>query len=93
MKLTLTTLIAALLSTAAVAGPFGLPDHEADGYRDTGCDPAFQTVIETDSGEYAYSNNPTCPGAPDGGKAFVMPTDEDGGEDDGDEPIEEAAEK
>ena len=35
--------------------------HEADGYRDTGCDPAFQTVIETASGEYAYSNNPTCP--------------------------------
>jgi len=36
--------------------------HEADGYRDTGCDPAFQVDLG------GYSNNPTCPavgGAPD----------------------------
>ena len=35
--------------------------HEQDGYRDTGCDPAFQVQITNDAGEYLYSNNPTCP--------------------------------
>lgn len=69
---TMITLAALLLgSSAAIAGPFGLPDHEQDGYRDTGCDPALQV----DKG--GYSNNPSCPGAPDGGKAFVLPEIED----------------
>jgi hypothetical protein len=61
MKLTITTMLAALLSTAAVAGPFGLPDHQPNGYRDTGCDPAQQVQITNDAGDYLYSNNPTCP--------------------------------
>lgn len=54
---------AALLlgTTAAVAGPFGLPDHQPNGYRDTGCDAAFQRQITNAAGEYLYSNNPTCP--------------------------------
>lgn len=46
---------------AAIAGPFGLPDHEPNGYRDTGCDPAQQVQITNDAGDYLYSNNPTCP--------------------------------
>ena len=59
---TMMTLAALLLgSTAAFAGPFGLPDHEPNGYRDTGCDPAFQRQITNDAGEYLYSLNPTCP--------------------------------
>lgn len=55
--------IAALMlgTTAAVAGPFGLPDHQPNGYRDTGCDPAQQRQITNADGEYLYSNNPTCP--------------------------------
>ena len=61
MKLTLTTAFAALFATTAVAGPFGLPDHQADGYRDTGCEIDQQVQITNDAGEYLYSNNPTCP--------------------------------
>ncbi|WWT39570.1 hypothetical protein [Microcystis phage Mae-JY02] len=55
--------LAALMlgTTAAVAGPFGLPDHQPNGYRDTGCDPAQQRQITNADGEYLYSNNPTCP--------------------------------
>jgi len=50
-----------LLPALALAGPFGLPDHQPDGYRDTGCDPAFQVQITNEAGKYLYSNNPTCP--------------------------------
>jgi hypothetical protein len=56
------------LPTLAAAGPFGLPDHVRDGYRDTGCDELEQVQITNDAGDYLYSNNPTCPkvgGAPD----------------------------
>jgi hypothetical protein len=49
------------IPTAVLAGPFGLPDHKQNGYRDTGCDPAFQVQITNDAGKYLYSNNPTCP--------------------------------
>lgn len=58
---TMMTLAALLLgSTAALAGPFGLPDHQQDGYRDTGCDVAQQVQITDANGNYLYSNNPTC---------------------------------
>jgi hypothetical protein len=53
-----------LAAGTAFAGPFGLPDHEKNGYRDTGCDPAFQVQILNDDGKYLYSNNPTCPTPP-----------------------------
>jgi len=61
MKLTITTILAALFATTAFAGPFGLPDHQADGYRDTGCEIDQQSQIVNDAGDYLYSNNPTCP--------------------------------
>lgn len=58
---TLGIVAALLLSSAAFAGPFGLPDHQPDGYRDTGCEIDQQVQITNDAGEYLYSNNPTCP--------------------------------
>jgi len=87
-------LIAAIIfGSVAFAGPFGLPDHQQDGYRDTGCDPAQQVQITNDAGEYLYSNNPTCPmvggsAAPlaDLAAAFPAPDEDDeepGDEDDG----------
>lgn len=57
------TLIAALMlgtTTLANAGPFGLPDHQQSGFRDTGCDPAQRVEIRNDAGELLYVNNPTC---------------------------------
>lgn len=51
----------ALTSTAALAGPFGLPDHERDGWRDTGCIEAANVEIKNDEGKVLYLNNPTCP--------------------------------
>jgi hypothetical protein len=61
MKLTMTTIFAALFATTAFAGPFGLPDHQADGYRDTGCEESQRVEILNDAGELLYTNNPTCP--------------------------------
>ena len=65
MKLTETTILAAffasMIGTASFAGIFDLPAHQADGYRDTGCEPAQQVQITNEEGEYLYSNNPTCP--------------------------------
>ncbi len=43
-----------LLAAAAFAGPFGLPDHQQNGWRDTGCAEA----ANVDKG--GYLNNPTC---------------------------------
>lgn len=56
-KILLTTVALIGLPLAAIAGPFGLPDHQPDGYRDTGCDPAQQVAVEGTN----YFNNPTCP--------------------------------
>lgn len=90
--------LAALMlgTTAAVAGPFGLPDHEPNGYRDTGCDPAFQRQITNDAGEYLYSQNPTCPavGGPSDAEraaaeaAKLPPVEEDPEEEEPEEEIE-----
>ena len=80
MKLILSTAAALMLGTSAFAGPFGLPDHQPNGYRDTGCDPAFQV----DKG--GYSNNPTCPagkGATDATEVEVVVTPPDDGEGEG----------
>ena len=77
--------LAALMlgTTAAVAGPFGLPDHQPNGYRDTGCDPAQQRQITNADGEYLYSNNPTC-GSVGGSASFgdflaamIVPAEDD----------------
>lgn len=72
MKLTETNItIAAIMigtaiATSAVAGPFGLPDHEQNGYRDTGCDPDAMVEIIGKAGNLLYTNNPTCPAVQDG---------------------------
>lgn len=58
----LTSMLAgALLAAAANAGPFGLPDHEPDGYRDTGCDTAANVEVRNAKGDLLYVNNATCP--------------------------------
>lgn len=57
MKLTLTTLAAMLLTSAAFAGPFGLPDHEKDGRYDNGCDVTQNVPIPNSN---AFSNS-SCP--------------------------------
>ncbi len=52
--LLITTLIC--LPGLAAAGPFGLPDHQPNGYRDTKCLEVEQKpVVGTN-----YFNNPTC---------------------------------
>ena len=76
------------LALPAMAGPFGLPDHVQDGWRDTGCDEAFNVEIKNDEGEVLYLNNPTCPDpspgdAPEEDSADG-PGDGDGGEGPGD---------
>ncbi len=80
--------IAALMlgTTAALAGPLGLPDHQPDGFRDTGCDAAAQTPIKNEAGEILYWNNSTCPGVGGGASPFFtvgdvdFPTDEEPGD-------------
>lgn len=65
--------IAALLaiSTSAFAGPFGLPDHQPDGFRDTGCEAEAQKPITNADGDVLYWNNSTCPAV--GGNAGFGP--------------------
>lgn len=65
MKFELFLAAAALAFTAltAQAGPFGLPDHQPDGWRDTGCTEA----ANVDKG--GYLNNPTCPNGQGGMEA------------------------
>ena len=61
----------AAMATTAVAGPFGLPDHQPNGFRDTGCDAAAQKPITNAEGEVLYWNNSTCPDV--GGNAGFGP--------------------
>ena len=49
------------LASASFAGPFGLPDHEPNGFRDTGCLEEAQVAITNEAGDILYWNNPTCP--------------------------------
>ena len=70
---TMMTLAALMLgTTAAVAGPFGLPDHQQNGFRDTGCDPAQQVAITNDAGEVLYWNNPSCKGSGGGSNVEAL---------------------
>jgi hypothetical protein len=64
MKANLLTTIALLTTFAmpAMSGPlFFLPDHEPNGWRDTGCDEAANVEIIGKNGNVLYLNNPTCP--------------------------------
>ena len=60
MKTILTALALILTTSAAMA--FGLPPHQQNGWRDTGCDQAANVEIKNDAGKVLYLNNPTCPG-------------------------------
>lgn len=89
------SLIAALMlgtTTLAHAGPLGLPDHQQNGFRDTGCDEAERVAITNDAGEVLYWNNKSCASTGGGAidlaslqAAFPVPVAE--------EPEEEPAEK
>ena len=61
MKLPLIALLTTM-AAPAFAGPlFFLPDHEPNGWRDTGCDEAANVEITGKNGNVLYLNNPTCP--------------------------------
>lgn len=86
------TLIAALmLGTAAHAGPFGLPDHQQNGFRDTGCDEDQRVQVPGTN----YFNNPSCRSVGGGGTfqtlvdAFEAKRDAEEEEDD-ETPVVEA---
>lgn len=66
---------------AAVAGfIIGQGNHQQDGFRDTGCDPAAQVAIRSErTGEILYWNNATCP-AGSGATDLVADEAEDNGE-------------
>ena len=80
MKANLLTTIALLTTFAvpAISGPFGLPDHERNGWRDTGCEEGASVEFKDAGGNVLYQNNLTCPNGqggmdadhPAGGKAF-----------------------
>jgi hypothetical protein len=59
-KLTLFASALALSAGFAAAGPFGLPDHEPNGFRDTGCDASARVEIRNVKGDLLYVQNPTC---------------------------------
>jgi hypothetical protein len=48
--------ITTFIAGPALAGPFGLPDHEPNGFRDTGC----QLVPVYVEGQ-TWHSDPTCP--------------------------------
>ena len=51
-----------LFAAAAIGAVIGQGNHQSDGYRGTGCDPAAQVAIRSDrTGEVLYYNNSTCP--------------------------------
>jgi hypothetical protein len=60
------SLIAAFMlgtTTLAQAGPFGLPDHQQNGFRDTGCDEDQRVQVPGTN----YFNNPSCRSVGGGG--------------------------
>lgn len=78
--------IVATLAAPAIAGPlFFLPDHEPNGWRDSGCDEAANVYITGKNGNVLYLNNPTCPmrGGPSADEAkaeepaVVIPVEEE----------------
>jgi len=70
VKLTALSIAALFAATTAQAGPFGLPDHVQDGFRDTGCPVETRYKVE---GTNYYSNK----GCPEGSAAVLVdePTD------------------
>ena len=53
-----------LIAAAAFGAIIGQGNHQADGFRDTGCDPAHQIAVTSDrTGEVLYWNNSTCKAA------------------------------
>ena len=51
-----------LITAAAFGAIIGQGNHQADSFRDTGCDAAAQVAIRSErTGEVLYYNNPTCP--------------------------------
>ena len=68
----LATLAALMLgTTAAVAGPFGLPNHQPDGFRDTGCDASAQKPITNANGDVLYWNG-SCPSVGGGSNGDIV---------------------
>jgi hypothetical protein len=56
------TLFAAMFAvTPLLAGPFGLPDNQPNGWRDSGCVEAANVEVKGADGNVLYINNPTCP--------------------------------
>jgi len=51
-----------LIAAAAIGAIIGQGNHQMDGFRDTGCDPAHQVAVTSErTGEVLYWNNATCP--------------------------------
>ena len=70
--ITLAVTLGGLVAPAMLmAGPLGLPDHEPNGFRDTGCDAEAQVAITNDKGEILYWNNATCPDIDSGKMTFT----------------------
>ena len=65
-----------LFAAAAFGAIIGQGNHQADGFRDTGCDPAHQIAVTSDrTGEVLYWNNSTCKAA--SGATDVIDDDDD----------------
>jgi len=79
-----------LIAAAAFGAVIGQGNHQMDGFRDTGCDPAHQVAVTSErTGKVLYWNNPTCPagsGATDSVASAPAPVeeDEDNGAENGD---------
>ena len=53
-----------IIAAAAFGAIIGQGNHQADGFRDTGCDPAHQIAVTSDrTGEILYYMNSTCKAA------------------------------
>ena len=51
-----------MFAAATAAIIIGQGNHQMDGFRDTGCDPAHQVAVKSDrTGDVLYWNNSTCP--------------------------------
>jgi predicted small lipoprotein YifL len=81
MKLTLIALLTTMAAPAFSGPLFFLPDHEPNGWRDTGCDETANVEIKGADGSVLYLNNPTCPNAQGGmdagHSAFTQPEAEE----------------
>ena len=79
-----------LIAAAAIGAVIGQGNHQMDGYRDTGCDPAHQVAVTSErTGKVLYWKNSTCPagsGATDSFASAPAPVedDEDNGAENGD---------